>query len=115
MRDTLDGMIARDANHPSIIAWTIINEDWGTRLVEDADHRRWLRETFDWLKARDPSRLVVDNSACNPNFHVRTDLNDYHYYRSLPERRAGMGQAHRRVRRPPEMDVQPAWRRGRNR
>ena len=88
MRDTLDGMIARDLNHPSIIAWTIINEDWGTRLVEDADHRRWLRETFDWLKARDPTRLVVDNSPCNPNFHVRTDLNDYHYYRSLPERRA---------------------------
>ena len=31
---------------------------------------------------------LVDNSPCNPNFHVRTDLNDFHYYRSLPERRA---------------------------
>jgi len=88
MRETLEGMLARDGNHPSIVAWTIINEDWGTRLVEDAEHRRWLRETYDWLKARDPSRLIVDNSACIPNFHLRTDINDYHYYRSLPERRA---------------------------
>ena len=25
----------RDGNHPSIVAWTIINEDWGTRLREN--------------------------------------------------------------------------------
>ncbi len=48
----------------------------------------WLKETYDWLKAEDPTRLVVDNSACIPNFHVKTDINDYHYYRSVPERRA---------------------------
>lgn len=88
MRDTMAGIIARDGNHPSIIAWTIINEDWGTRLVENADHRQWLKDTYDWLKQKDPRRLVVDNSACIPNFHVKTDINDYHYYRSVPERRA---------------------------
>jgi len=87
MRDTMAGILERDRNHPSIIAWTIINEDWGTRLVENAEHRQWLKDTYDWLKAEDPSRLVVDNSACFPNFHVKTDLNDYHYYRSVPERR----------------------------
>lgn len=88
MRDTMEGILARDGNHPSIIAWTIINEDWGTRLVENADHRNWLKQTYDWLKAKDPTRLVVDNSPCIPNFHVKTDINDYHYYRSVPERRA---------------------------
>jgi hypothetical protein len=31
---------------------------------------------------------VVDNSPCHGNFHVKTDLNDFHYYRSVPERRA---------------------------
>jgi len=87
MRDTMTGILKRDRNHPSIIAWTLINEDWGTRLVENAEHRTWLKETYDWLKAEDPTRLVVDNSACFPNFHVKTDLNDYHYYRSVPERR----------------------------
>ncbi|WEK05623.1 MAG: glycoside hydrolase family 2 TIM barrel-domain containing protein [Candidatus Devosia phytovorans] len=87
MRETLEGILKRDRNHPSIIAWTLINEDWGTRLVENAEHRQWLKDSYDWLKAEDPSRLVVDNSACFPNFHVKSDLNDYHYYRSVPERR----------------------------
>ncbi len=88
MRDTMAGIIERDGNHPSIITWTIINEDWGTRLIENADHRQWLKDTYDWLKAKDSRRLVVDNSACIPNFHVKTDIDDYHYYRSVPERRA---------------------------
>ena len=88
MRETMQGILARDFNHPSIIIWTLINEDWGTRLTEDASHREWLKETFDWLKAQDPTRLVVDNSACHNNFHVKSDINDYHYYRSVPERRA---------------------------
>lgn len=88
LRETMQGILHRDSNHPSIVIWTLINEDWGTRLVEDASDRRWLKETFDWLKDADPSRLVVDNSACHNNFHVKTDINDYHYYRSIPERRA---------------------------
>ena len=87
MRQTMEGILERDRNHPSIIAWTLINEDWGTRLVENAEHRQWLKDSYDWLKAEDPTRLVVDNSACFPNFHVKTDINDFHYYRSVPERR----------------------------
>lgn len=86
-RTTAEGIIARDGHHPSIIAWTIINEDWGTRLTEDPDHRRWLIDQYDWLKAHDPTRLAVDNSACFPNFHVKTDIEDYHYYRGVPDRR----------------------------
>ncbi len=86
-RATAEGIIARDGHHPSIIAWTIINEDWGTRLTEDPDHRRWLIDQYDWLKRHDPSRLAVDNSACFPNFHVKTDIEDYHYYRGVPDRR----------------------------
>jgi Glycosyl hydrolases family 2, TIM barrel domain/Glycosyl hydrolases family 2/Glycosyl hydrolases family 2, sugar binding domain len=87
MRETMEGILRRDFNHPSIIIWTLINEDWGTRLIEDASHRHWLKDTYDWLKNLDPTRLVVDNSACHTNFHVKTDINDYHYYRSVPERR----------------------------
>ena len=32
-RATLEGMIERDWNHPSIVIWTIINENWGTELA----------------------------------------------------------------------------------
>ena len=87
MRETMQGILRRDFNHPSIIIWTLINEDWGTRLIEDSSHRQWLKDTYDWLKQLDPTRLVVDNSACHTNFHVKSDINDYHYYRSVPERR----------------------------
>ena len=88
MKATMEGIIARDGNHPSIVIWTLINEDWGTRLCEDPAHRAWLAATYDWLKQRDPGRLVVDNSPCHGNFHVKTDIDDFHYYRSVPERRA---------------------------
>lgn len=87
MKETMAGILTRDGNHPSIVIWTLINEDWGTKLTEDAGQRQWLKGMYDWLKAADPTRLVVDNSPCKPGFHVKTDLNDYHYYRSVPERR----------------------------
>ena len=88
LKATMAGILARDGNHPCIVIWTLINEDWGIRLCEDAAHRSWLKAMFDWLKVLDPSRLVVDNSPCNGNFHVKSDLDDFHYYRSVPERRA---------------------------
>ena len=84
-RDTLEGMIDRDWNHPSLVIRSIVNEDWGTDLPSTAGHRSWLRETYRWVKSVDPARLVVDNSACPPNFHVESDLNDFHVYRSVPE------------------------------
>jgi hypothetical protein len=84
-RATLEGMVARDWNHPSIIIWTIINECWGLDLTQ-ADHRAWLAEAYAWLKALDPHRLVVGNSACWGNFHVATDVEDFHYYCALPDR-----------------------------
>ena len=88
MRETMEGILRRDGNHPSIAIWTLINEDWGTRTFDDPAHRAWLKAEYDWLKQRDPGRLVVDNSPCHNNFHVKTDINDFHYYRSVPERRA---------------------------
>ena len=84
-RATLAGMVERDWNHPSIIIWTIINENWGTDLGVNADHRAWLVETYDYMKALDPQRLVVGNSACNGNFQVVTDLLDFHNYYAIPD------------------------------
>jgi hypothetical protein len=91
-RETLQAMVETLGNHPSIIIWTIINEDWGTRVREEARDRTWLADTYAWLKALDPDRLVVDNSACDtaatPNFHVRSDVADFHVYHSAPDNAA---------------------------
>jgi len=83
-RDTLAGMLERDWNHPSIGIWTIINESWGIDLT-DPSQRAWLAETYDWLKTLDPTRLVVGNSACWGNFHVATDIADFHMYYAMPD------------------------------
>ncbi|HEY8383316.1 MAG TPA: sugar-binding domain-containing protein [Microvirga sp.] len=88
----LKGIVDRDVNHPSIIIWTIINENWGVDLVNDADHRDWLKRTFAWLKAYDPLRLVVDNSPLAPSFHVESDIADYHFYAAFPDHRADWDQ-----------------------
>ncbi|WP_412065839.1 glycoside hydrolase family 2 protein [Rhizobium sp. SYY.PMSO] len=87
LRRTMEGILARDRNHPSIVIWTLINEDWGTRLREAAEQRQWISDMVDWLRSEDPLRLVVDNSACFPNFHVKTDINDYHFYRTAVDRK----------------------------
>jgi hypothetical protein len=84
---TLTGIVARDHHHPAIIIWTIINEGWGLDLKDDAGHRAWLQQAYHWMKALDPTRLVVDNSACHPNFHLESDLDDFHFYAALPDHR----------------------------
>lgn len=82
---TLKGMIERDWNRPSLIAWSIINEGWGLDLPNDATHRAWLKEMAAYARQLDPYRLIVDNSPCPPNFHVESDLDDYHTYRAIPD------------------------------
>jgi hypothetical protein len=84
-KETFARMVERDWNHPSIFAWTLINEDWGTDLTRNPDHRRWLADFFQEARQLDPHRLIVDNSACAPNFHVAGDLEDYHHYRAIPD------------------------------
>jgi hypothetical protein len=87
--DVLREMVDALGNHPSIIAWTIINEDWGTDLRHAADQRRWLASAYELLRRLDPTRLIVDNSACggpgDENFHVQTDLADFHVYSLTPD------------------------------
>ncbi|MGQ9629200.1 MAG: glycoside hydrolase family 2 protein [bacterium] len=82
---TLREMIDRDWNHPSVVIRGIVNEDWGTDLAGEAEHRRWLGRMYRIAKELDPARLVVDNSACQGNFHIRTDLEDFHMYRAIPD------------------------------
>jgi len=84
-RDTLFGMVERDWNHPSIIIWTIVNENWGVDLAVNAGHRAWLADMYNQLKALDPHRLAVGNSPCFTNFHVVTDIEDFHNYYAMPD------------------------------
>jgi len=83
--DTMVGMVERDWNHPCIVIWTIVNENWGTDLAVNAAHRSWLVGMYTELKRLDPQRLVVGNSPCFTNFHVVTDIEDFHNYYGMPD------------------------------
>ncbi|MEV0164377.1 glycoside hydrolase family 2 TIM barrel-domain containing protein [Nonomuraea fuscirosea] len=83
----LRNTFARDHNHPSIVIWTMFNESWG--INEEPWQQPIPPRAFPYVRrmvqvARDldPSRLIVDNSACCQNGHLDTDLNDFHYYLS---------------------------------
>lgn len=88
-RRTLEEMIARDYNHPSLIIWTIVNEDWGTSLLLSESDRAWIAQMYDHCKQLDPTRLVVDNSPCPASWglsvHVKSDLDDFHIYTNIPD------------------------------
>lgn len=84
-RSTFNGIVERDHHHPSIFAWTLVNENWGTDLSRNPEHRQWLADFYRYAKSVDPTRLIVDNSACIGNAHVNGDLEDFHYYRVIPD------------------------------
>jgi hypothetical protein len=107
VRSTLQEMIQRDFNHPSIIIWTIVNEDWGTSLpLSDAD-RAWVADMYDLCKTLDPTRLAVDNSPCpsgwGPNVHVKSDIDDFHIYTNIPD------QAESWVQFLEQFNLHPLW------
>ncbi|QRV17916.1 beta-galactosidase (plasmid) [Haloterrigena salifodinae] len=95
VREQIKGMIDRDYNRPSVIIWSLYNEEWGignpqglddeTSLWVDEAKQRYLAELYESTRKRDPTRLICDNSGWA---HVATDVNDYHRYFVSPDRAA---------------------------
>ncbi len=98
-RDLLE-TIERDFNRPSVVIWSLYNEDWGLPgLWSEPDRHAWLRELYREVKALDPTRPICDNSGWA---HVLTDVNDYHEYFSLPDRAARFRERLEHVEQHPE-------------
>lgn len=77
-------MVKRDYNHPSIIIWSIYNEEWGLEwdLAADPEKQEWVADFYNYARELDQSRIICDNSGWA---HVKTDINDYHRYFATPE------------------------------
>jgi hypothetical protein len=79
---TLEGMIRRDFNHPSVFSWVIFNETWGLAtegVGYTGETQEWVESMYHHAKALDPTRLVEDNSPHRRD-HVATDINSWHAY-----------------------------------
>jgi beta-galactosidase/beta-glucuronidase len=72
-------VIARDYNHPSIVAWVPINESWGARqILTSVVQQEHVKSLYHLTRSLDSSRLVVDNDGWE---HTdQTDLFTLHDY-----------------------------------
>ncbi|MCF0199012.1 MAG: hypothetical protein HUK02_06770, partial [Bacteroidaceae bacterium] len=72
--------IVRDRNHPSIVTWTPMNEEWWPDRVQ---FPRFVSDVYDLTKMLDPTRPVCDVSG---GVHVKTDIWTTHNYEQDPQR-----------------------------
>ncbi len=70
--------IERDFNHPSIIAWTLMNESWGIpRVLTDARQQAHATALYNQAKALDPTRLAISNDGWEHTVSDIVTLHDY--------------------------------------
>jgi beta-galactosidase/beta-glucuronidase len=74
----LEEVMARDACHPSLMAFVLFNESWGIYpILWSARKREFLQAMYRKAKGLNPNILVIDNSGYD---HVITDVVDVHHY-----------------------------------
>lgn len=67
--------VLRDYNHPSVIVWCPLNENW--EIDGKRQNDEFVRELYRKTKALDQTRPCIDVSW---NYHVETDIYDVHDY-----------------------------------
>ncbi len=72
-------IVCRDRNHPSLLIWTPMNEEWWPDPVQ---YPRLTSDLYNLTKAIDPTRPFHDASG---GTHVKTDLWSFHNYEQNPE------------------------------
>lgn len=76
-RTHLERMIRRDINHPSIVAWSVGNEEWG---IEWKDYGRRLTAVMrEFCHRADPSRLMTVATSSGPVVVEPADIAGYNY------------------------------------
>ncbi len=67
--------VERDRNHPCVIGWCPMNENWD--LLGKRQNDEFMKQLYLQTKRLDPTRPVIDVSW---NYHVMTDYWDVHDY-----------------------------------
>ncbi|MGV3541041.1 MAG: glycoside hydrolase family 2 protein [Rufibacter sp.] len=57
-------MLALIETNPSVIIWSLYNEDWGAQdIATNPETRQYIMDTFHYMKIKYPQFLVVDNDG----------------------------------------------------
>lgn len=78
----LNRMIVRDRNHPSIILWSVGNEEWGIEWEESG--ARIAASMREYCHRADPTRLMTVASSSGPTVLLPADVAGYNYILQNP-------------------------------
>ena len=83
-REELLRMLALIGTHPSVVIWSLYNEDWGAQdIATNKDTRQYIIDTYHYMQIAYPQFLVVDNDGwqhISYQGRLKSDLLTAHLY-----------------------------------
>ncbi|MDO7849730.1 glycoside hydrolase family 2 TIM barrel-domain containing protein [Hymenobacter sp. M29] len=77
-------LVTLSETHPSIIIWSLYNEDWGAQdIATNPETRKYIIETYQFMQIAYPQFLVVDNDGWHHVSYtgrLKSDLLTAHLY-----------------------------------
>jgi hypothetical protein len=83
-KDELFRMLALIGSHPSVVIWSLFNEDWGVQdIATNMETRQYIMDMYHYMQLAHPQFLVVDNDGWQHISHegrLKSDLLTAHLY-----------------------------------
>jgi beta-galactosidase/beta-glucuronidase len=77
-------MLAMIETHPSVVIWSLYNEDWGAQdIASNPETRQYIVDTYHYLQINHPQFLVIDNDGWHHislEGRLKSDLLTAHLY-----------------------------------
>ncbi|AIZ64058.1 glycoside hydrolase [Hymenobacter sp. DG25B] len=77
-------MLALIESHPSVVIWSLYNEDWGAQdIATNPETRRYITDMYHYMQIEHPQFLVVDNDGwqhVSAGGRLMSDLLTAHLY-----------------------------------
>jgi hypothetical protein len=85
-RDELLRMLALIETHPSVVIWSLYNEDWGIQdVATNKETREYIIQMYQYMHIHHPQFLIVDNDGwqhVSMEGRLQSDLLTAHLYTS---------------------------------
>lgn len=83
-KDELLRMLALIGSHPSVVVWSLFNEDWGVQdIATNEETRQYIMDMYHFMQLAHPQFLVVDNDGwqhISYEGRLKSDLLTAHLY-----------------------------------